>query len=123
MSMDKYSLIEYIFNNENLDFIVDIDNKQVAVKDYDEVNEGLFNEVKELKKQIFNMFIKGEDLALNRIKNRLLQSKESLASADFGINIDVESHGFSCVIEPESLKEINDLKIQYIDELVEVINN
>jgi len=41
----------------------------------------------------------------------------------FGININVESHGFSCVIEPESLKEINDLKIQYIDELVEVINN
>ena len=52
MSMDNYSLIEYIFNNENLDFIVDIDNKQAAVKDYDEVNEGLFNEVKELKKQI-----------------------------------------------------------------------
>ena len=123
MSMDNYSLIEYIFNNENLDFIVDIDNKQAAVKDYDEVNEGLFNEIKELKKQIFNMFIKGEDLALNRIRNRLLQSKESLASADFGININVESHGFSCVIEPESLKEINDLKIQYIDELVEVINN
>lgn len=54
--MDKNAaLIEYIFQNEMLDFVVDVENKKVFLKDYDEVNQQLFNQTAELKKEVFRM--------------------------------------------------------------------
>ncbi|WP_027377938.1 hypothetical protein [Kaistella palustris] len=118
------SLIEYIFNNENLDFIVDVENKKITVKDYDEVNQNLFNQTSELKKQIFSMFIKGEDVTLNRIKTKLLQTKELLMEySNIGFMINVVNKDFEGTIEPEDVRTMNNLKIYYIDEMVSVINN
>lgn len=122
--MDRHNaLVDYIFKNHNLDFIVDVDNKTVQLKDYDEVNQNLFNEISELKKHIFTMFINGEDLAINRIKSKLETSREDLAEADFGLKFDVANENFEGIIEPEQIVEINNLKIKYIDELLSVINN
>lgn len=122
--MDKHNaLVEYIFKNHNLDFIVDVDNKTVHLKDYDEVNQNLFNEISELKKHIFTMFINGEDVAIKRIKSKLETSREDLAEADFGLSIDVVNENFEGFIKPEQILEINNLKIYYIDQLLSVINN
>lgn len=122
--MDRHNaLVEYIFKNHNLDFIVDVDNKTVQLKDYAEVNQNLFNEIAELKKHIFTMFINGEDLAINRIKSKLETSREDLAEAEFGLKFDVVNENFEGIIEPEQIVEINNLKIKYIDELLSVINN
>ena len=122
--MDRHNaLVEYIFKNHNLDFIVDVDNKTVQLKDYDEVNQNLFDEISELKKHIFTMFINGEDVAINRIKSKLERSREDLAEADFGLSIDVVNENIEGIIEPEQILKINNLKIKYIDELLSVINN
>lgn len=124
MSMDNYSLIEYIFSNENLDVIVDVENKRIKLKDYNEVSLSLFTETSELKKQIFGMFIKGEDQALKRIRAKLLESKELLIEfCGCSFNINFEQQGFTDVIEAETVREINNLKISYIDEMVNVIDN
>ena len=73
--MDKNAaLIEYIFQNENLDFVIDVENKKVFLKDYDVVNQQLFNQTAELKKEVFRMYLNGEDVALNRIKTKLLET-------------------------------------------------
>ena len=122
--MDNNSLIEYIFNNENLDFDIDVENQKVTVKDNNEVNRSLFNETSELKKQIFGMFIKGEDLALKRIKAKLLESKDLLLEVrDVGFTVNVTNKGFQDTIEPEAVRKFSDLKIYYIDELLTVIDN
>ena len=122
--MDKHNaLVEYIFKNHNLDFVVDVDNKTVQLKDYDEVNQNLFNEISELKKHIFTMFINGEDVAINRIKSKLERSRVDLADVEFGLSIDVVNENFEGIIEPEQILEINNLKIYYIDQLLSVINN
>lgn len=122
--MDRHNaLVEYIFKNHNLDFIVDVDNKTVQLKDYDEVNQNLFNEISELKKHIFTMFINGEDVAINRIKSKLETSRVDLADVEFGLSIDVINENFEGITEPEQILEINNLKIKYIDELLSVINN
>ena len=124
MSMDNNSLIEYIFNNENLDFDIDVENQKVTVKDNNEVNRSLFNETSELKKQIFGMFIKGEDLALKRIKAKLLESKELLHEVrDIGFTVNVTNKGFQDTIEPKDVRKFSDLKIYYIDELQTLIDN
>lgn len=124
MSMDNYSLIEYIFNIENVDFDIDVENQKVTVKDNDKVSRSLFNETSELKKQIFGMFIKGEDLALKRIKAKLLESKELLHEVrDIGFTVNVTNKGFQDTIEPEDVRKFSDLKIYYIDELLTVIDN
>lgn len=122
--MDRHNaLVEYIFKNHNLDFIVDVDNKTVQLKDYDEVNQNLFNEISELKKHIFTMFINGEDVAINRIKSKLETSRVDLSDVEFGLSIDVITENFEGIIEPEQIMEINNLKIKYIDELLFMINN
>ena len=122
--MDNNSLIEYIFNNENLDFDIDVENQKVTVKDNNEVNRSLFNETSELKKQIFGMFIKGEDLALKRIKAKLLESKDLLLEVrDVGFTVNVTNKGFQDTIEPEAVRKFSDLKIYYIDELLTLMDN
>ena len=122
--MDNNSLIEYIFNNENLDFDIDVENQKVTVKDNNEVNRSLFNETSEMKKQIFGMFIKGEDLALKRIKAKLLESKDLLLEVrDVGFTVNVTNKGFQDTIEPEAVRKFSDLKIYYIDELLTLMDN
>lgn len=122
--MDNYSLIEYIFSNENLDVIIDVENKKIKLKDYNEVSLALFTETSELKKQIFGMFIKGEDQALKRIRAKLIETKELLLEFHgCGFNINFEKEGFADVIDAETVRKTNNLKIFYIDELVNVIDN
>lgn len=123
--MDKNAaLIEYIFQNEMLDFVIDVENKKVFLKDYDEVNQQLFNQTAELKKEVFRMYINGEDVALNRIKTKLLETKELLLEySNIGFKMNIVNKDFEDTIEPEQVREMNNLKVQYIDEFITIIDN
>ena len=123
--MDKNAaLIEYIFQNEMLDFVVDVENKKVFLKDYDEVNQQLFNQTAELKKEVFRMYINGEDVALNRIKTKLLETKELLLEySNIGFKMNIVNKDFEDTIEPEQVREMNNIKVQYIDEFITIIDN
>ena len=123
--MDKNAaLIEYIFQNEMLDFVVDVENKKVFLKDYDEVNQQLFNQTAELKKEVFRMYINGEDRALNRIKTKLLETKELLLEySNIGFKMNIVNKDFEDTIEPEQVREMNNIKVQYIDEFITIIDN
>ncbi len=123
--MDKNAaLIEYIFQNEMLDFVVDVENKKVFLKDYDEVNQQLFNQTAELKKKVFRMYINGEDRALNRIKTKLLETKELLLEySNIGFKMNIVNKDFEDTIEPGRVREMNNIKIQYIDEFITIIDN
>ena len=123
--MDKNAaLIEYIFQNEMLDFVVDVENKKVFLKDYDEVNQQLFNQTAELKKEVFRMYLNGEDKALNRIKTKLLETKELLLEySNIGFKMNIVNRDFEDTIEPEHVREMNNIKVQYIDEFITIIDN
>ena len=123
--MDKNAaLIEYIFQNEMLDFVVDVENKKVFLKDYDEVNQQLFNQTAELKKEVFRMYINGEDVALKRIKTKLIETKQLLWEySNIGLIMNIVNIDFEDTIEPEQVKEITFLKIRYIEEFITLIDN
>ena len=123
--MDKNAaLIEYIFQNEMLDFVVDVENKKVFLKDYDVVNQQLFNQTAELKKEVFRMYLNGEDVALNRIKTKLLETKELLLEySNIGFKMNIVNRDFEDTIEPEQVREMNNIKVQYIDEFITIIDN
>lgn len=123
--MDKNAaLIEYIFQNEMLDFVVDVENKKVFLKEDDEVNQQLFNQTAELKKEVFRMYINGEDVALNRIKTKLLETKELLLEySNIGFKMNIVNKDFEDTIEPEQVREMNNIKVQYIDEFITIIDN
>lgn len=123
--MDKNAaLIEYIFQNEMLDFVVDVENKKVFLKDYDVVNQQLFNQTAELKKEVFRMYLNGEDVALNRIKTKLLETKELLLEySNIGFKMNIVNRDFEDTIEPEHVREMNNIKVQYIDEFITIIDN
>lgn len=123
--MDKNAaLIEYIFQNEMLDFVVDVENKKVFLKDYNEVNQQLFNQTAELKKEVFRMYINGEDVALKRIKTKLIETKQLLWEySNIGLIMNIVNRDFEDTIEPEQVKEITFLKIRYIEEFITLINN
>ena len=123
--MDKNAaLIEYIFQNEMLDFVVDVENKKVFLKDYDVVNQQLFNQTAELKKEVFRMYLNGEDKALNRIKTKLLETKELLLEySNIGFKMNIVNRDFEDTIEPEQVREMNNIKVQYIDEFITIIDN
>lgn len=123
--MDKNAaLIEYIFQNEMLDFVVDVENKKVFLKDYDEVNQQLFNQTAELKKEVFRMYINGEDVALKRIKTKLIETKQLLWEySNIGLIMNIINRDFEDTIEPEQVKEITFLKIRYIEEFITLIDN
>lgn len=123
--MDKNAaLIEYIFQNEMLDFVVDVENKKIFLKDYDEVNQQLFNQTAELKKEVFRMYINGEDVALKRIKTKLIETKQLLWEySNIGLIMNIVNRDFEDTIEPEQVKEITFLKIRYIEEFITLIDN
>ena len=123
--MDKNAaLIEYIFQNEMLDFVVDVENKKVFLKDYDEVNQQLFNQTAELKKEVFRMYINGEDVALKRIKTKLTETKQLLWEySNIGLIMNIVNRDFEDTIEPEQVKELTFLKIRYIEEFITLIDN
>ena len=123
--MDKNAaLIEYIFQNEMLDFVVDVENKKVFLKDYDVVNQQFFNQTAELKKEVFRMYLNGEDVALNRIKTKLLETKELLLEySNIGFKMNIVNRDFEDTIEPEQVREMNNIKVQYIDEFITIIDN
>lgn len=114
-------LIDYIFRTQGFELIVDPDEKTIKLKDYDQVNQELFNEVSELKKHIFNMFIKGEDQSLKRIRMKLLSTRELLESVDFELTVNFED--YETAIGLNEITEINNLKIEYLDQLVNLIDS
>lgn len=115
------SLIDYIFKTQGFELMINPDEKIITLKDYDQVNEELFNEISEIKKQIFKMFIKGEDLALKRIKMKLLATRELLESATFKFTFNFDDYEIR--IDVDELREINNLKIEYLNKLIAVIDN
>lgn len=114
------ALIDYIFRTQGFELIMDPDEKTIKLKDYDQINQELFNEISELKKHIFNMFIKGEDQSLNRIKMKLLSTRELLESVDFELTVNFED--YETAIGLDEIKEVNNLKIDYLDQLVNLID-
>lgn len=117
------TLIEFILRNDNLDFYIDLENKTIVPKDPDELNRELFFEVSELKKVIFTMFVNGQDLALNRILQKLVKSRSLLQGIDVGLSLNVEDHDFQAYIEPEDIQRIMAIKNSYLDELISLIKN
>lgn len=114
------ALIDYIFRTQGFELIMDPDEKTIKLKDYDQINQELFNEVSELKKHVFNMFIKGEDQSLKRIRMKLMSTRELLQSVDFELTVDFED--YETAIGLDEITEINNLKIEYLDQLVNLID-
>lgn len=118
---ESNSLIDYIFRTQGFELIMDSEEKIITLKEYDQINQELFNEVSELKKQIFNMFIKGEDQSLMRIRMKLLSTRELLESVDFEFTVNFED--YETVISLDEIKKINNLKIEYLDQLGSLIDS
>ena len=70
------------------------------------------------------MYLNGEDVALNRIKTKLLETKELLLEySNIGFKMNIVNRDFEDTIEPEQVREMNNIKVQYIDEFITIIDN
>ncbi len=111
--------IQTLFSDfSNFQFQIDLESKEIVNYDFDEINLSLFEATRDIENELQKLYLLGNDLTLNRVKDELKRIDSILKQADFGYNIHVEKQNFNVKIEPDISVSINNLKLDYIQKLI-----
>jgi hypothetical protein len=107
---------------DNFNFIIE-DGKSKII-DLEELTFSLYNQISIFEKQLMGLHLVGNESILSNVKKELLKKKDNLDGIDFGISLSIPgAENTKALIEPESVKLVNQIKLKYLNQLVQFIDN
>ena len=116
--------IQIFFGGLNtLEIELNFKTKKIKSPNFNEIDFLLYSQRQEIKSDLQQLYLKGIDLTLNRVKTELFKIKNMLLQLDYGLTVtlnnDIES---KIIIETEIIKKMAKINLKHVDNLIVYID-
>ena len=100
-----------------------IDNKKIELPNKEDLNYEFDIKTDKIKKELERIYLLGNNISLERIKNTLIKIQSTIKETNYGIEINLPQFNNKLFIKQEDIGSLNDIKLRYLDELIQYIND
>ena len=107
----------------DIELIINYKSNEIKDFDFEEIDFLFYDKINEIETDLQHLYLSGNDLTLNRVKSELSKIKKLLLKIDFGLIVTINNDNNSKkIIDPEIIKELQKIKLKYINQLVVFID-
>jgi len=107
----------------DIELIINYKTNEIKDFDFEEIDFLFYDKINEIETDLQHLYLSGNDLTLNRVKSELSKIKNLLLKIDFGLIVTINNDNDSKkIIDPEIIKELQKIKLKYINQLVVFID-
>lgn len=104
-----------------LQFEIQPKNKKVI---FEEIDVSYQDAVNDLELMLQNIYLQGNNLTLKRVREEIFKIKMILLNdSNVGLTLYDENQTFLGIVEPKDIANVNNLKIDYVNQLIRFLDN